>query len=310
MRHILESNFPFGTTEHSPEYLTDNLVVSEEGFKEHFNKIFKRKKEAATKEDAAKYSWQQQEADFQWISDNILKGDPTKLTFKEDSTVKLGPRHAPFFYRGNVQVTDVVKEATKDLSLYQGIFNRYKGPIKRNNQKLNEIDREAQAFLKRDTYPEGQEEFKGLLKKWETYITPLNENFREPNTKLLGFDQPTFLDENDFFTDRAIVVGPDSVTLPAVTATTVKPLVEVIGKLYALQVQVDEIEDGGLGLDLSDPPFRGYYRELDDVMAKMKLLYLHPTYEAVSLDLLNHLLGCLEQLARALVSYIRNSVKD
>jgi len=145
-------------------------------------------------------------------------------------------------------------------------------------------------------------------------ITRVSDGFRNPNGVLLGYGNQGFTDRKGLFLGTE--VKPESkrgedVTLPIVNTDSVMDLVEALKRCSVLNDQVDEvIESGGLGRDMSDPPFRGYVKDVLLKHPKLKTPYAHPVYESVSVDLMEDLSNRLGWLSEALVSYIRNSVAD
>lgn len=304
LRRLLENQFPLGTTETSFGEAAQSLAVSSEGFKEIVSKLFRRQKNT----DSKAMSIEDIKETFKWVEENLVKGDLTSLSFK-DGNVTLGPRNAPFFVRGKDTVTDVVREVTRDLTVYQNLYGQYKQKVATNNKHLKDIDKQADTFLRKDTQVDQLEAFATLMKKWDTLITPLNAGFRDPNHTFLGYGDQSFLKNGLFadYGDDIKVLPVREVTLPPVTSTTVKPIVDLLGKVWKLQSDTEELTDGVLGLDITDPPFRAYAMDVVEQHPNLMLLYTHPNYESVCTNLMEHIAQRLSTLADALVAYIRNS---
>lgn len=322
LSNTLSANFPLGTSETNPDHTTSNLTISEEGFKDFVKNRLKDMvghshypDSSSTKREPSKATvvkdspvFKEMESRFKWIENNIIKGDPSKLNFK-DGNVELGPKYSSFFYRNGKQVDDILKEATSDLAVYQGLINRYKTRINQNNRQKKIIEKEAGRFLANDTHPEGLEEFTSLMKKWETFISPINVDFREPNASLLAYDKQSFL-INGLFHDgsETKVIKVNELLLPALTSDKAKKLADLIKKIIAFTKMLDLISEEGLGIDATDPPFRSYISEVVENNPEFLMLYTHPNLEAVSTDLVNHVLKRCDELQDALVSYFRNSL--
>lgn len=300
----LKNNFPYGSTEYSAKSQTQSLSVSHEGFKDVIKRLFKRKEQdVEVKPTPIAIS------NLEWAEENLLNGKVNQLNLRTTGSVTLGPQVAPFFHRGSKQITDIEAEVFKDLNLYMGLYKRYERELKRNGEKLGQIKREADDFLDKDNYPEGLEAFTELMLRWEGLITPINQKFRDPNVDFLGYGRFSFLDRKGVFIDGNTPlerISINEVTVPVVPLETVKGLTEYLTRSYTFQDQLYEmIDEVGVSIDLSDPPFRGYYGDVLKRHPNLKCLYAHPVFEDVSHNLVEEILRRLGVLDQAVVSYIR-----
>tara|TARA_B100002019_G_C21270549_1_gene601980 strand:+ start:1595 stop:2554 length:960 start_codon:yes stop_codon:yes gene_type:complete len=317
LRDTLTKNFPTGTTEYGPEHSIKTLVVSEEGFKDFVKRrlsAFKSKKDQGTA-DANKTTQSSEEVqgNFKWAEENIIKGKPSKHVFKE-GTVDLGVKHAAFFYRGNKKVDDLLKEVVSDLAVYQNLVNRYKTQAINNNKQVIKIKKEAEAFEARDKHPEGLDEFAKLMKKWESYVSPISPGFSEPNVEFLGYGKQSFTENGLFHIDdtqpKPIKVNDTKVN--TLTPEEADKAAELVKKVIALGNVVDQIteNEGCTGVDASDSPFRGYYKEVGNKDQSLLMLYTMPNFELLSTGLFYQLSERLGQLQDVLISYIRKSIQS
>jgi hypothetical protein len=303
MRDILEKNFPMGSTETTPGDLEHHLTVSSEGFRDVFRKMFGKKANNAAGDKT--------DGNTEWFGQHVVEGTPTALELKTAGHVPFGPRFAPFFFRGKMQVLDVVKEFKNDLLMYQSLFSKYESKAKDNLRKFHKIEDEAAAFLKRDTHPNGLDEFAKLMQKWDSWITPLNQQFRDPSYEFLGYGKLSFLAGGMFASgpdtwDRS--KAPESTRVAVLKPEELKPLIDLIEKAMVLQFKCNELTEDGMGVDITDPPFRGYYREVVEEYGGFKMPYAHPDFEMVNTDLFANTGERVRTLTSALISYLRNSV--
>jgi len=318
LRDTLTKNFPTGTTEYGPDHATRSLVISEEGFKDFVKRrlaSFSSKKAEPQKPESKFFkdspAFKAMQEHMKWVEENIIKGDPSKHQFIEGS-VTLGVTDAAFFYRNGRLVDDVVKSVASDIASYQSIVNRYKTQIETNIKQTDKIKKEAEAFESRDKYPEGLEEFAQLMKKWENYVSPVSPNFQEPNVDFLGYGKQPFAKNGLFLLDddmaRPVKVG--ELKIDALTPERAKQLTVVIRKLIALGDTVGKIIEGGVGIDASDPPFRGYYKEVGNKDKSLLMPYTMPNFEAINTALFQQISERLKRLEEAMISYIKKSIKS
>lgn len=313
LRQTLSSNFPLGTSE-----TTVALTISEEGFKDFVKrrlanfgskKVEPKKPESKFFKDTPQFK--EMENNMKWIEENIVKGDPSKHSFIEGS-VTFGVSQSAFFYRGSHVVDDIVKSVASDLAFYLNIVNRYRTQIETNIKQTNKIKKEAEAFEPRDSHPEGLEEFAQLMKKWENYVSPVSPNFREPNVDFLGYGKQPFTKHGLFLLedDKARPVKVNELTVDALTPERAKQLAVVIRKLIALGDTIDKIIEDGEGIDASDPPFRGYYKEVGNKDQSLLMLYTMPNFEQINTALFQQISERLGRLEDTMISYIKKSIRS
>lgn len=314
LKNTLGTNFPLGTS----EMATVDLTISEEGFKDFVKRRlanFGSKKVEPEKPEPKFFkdspAFKAMEKDLKWVEDNIVKGDPSKHTFIEGS-VTFGAHQSAFFYRGSDVVDDIVRSVTADIAYYQNIVNRYKTQIENNIKQVGKIEREAEAFESRDNYPKGFDEFAKLMKKWENYVSPVSPSFREPNVDFLGYGKQPFTKHGLFLLedDKARPVKVSELTVDALTPERAKQLAAAIRKLIALGDTIDKIIEGGAGIDASDPPFRGYYKEVGNKDQSLLMLYTMPNFEQINTALFQQLSERIGHLETTMISYIKKSIKQ
>ncbi len=303
MRDLLEKNFPLGTTETSAADIEQSMTVSAEGFRDVFNKLFGGGKVAKTDDTNGNMDWYRQ---------HVIDGKVKDLQLRSAGHVLFGPRFAPFMGRGTTQVVDFVREAKKDLVMYQGLFNKYQPKAADNNRKLQKIETEAAQFLKRDTHPEGLDEFIKLMEKWDTWITPLNGLFRDPSHVFLGYGKTSFLSEGGMFAGGPGTLDKkktlQSVKMSLLKEDEVNPLVGLIEQAALLMYRCSEVTEDAMGIDLTDPPFRGYYAEAIEARDEgFKAQFAHPDYEMINTDLFVDLNTRVGELMNAMVAYLKHS---
>ncbi len=313
LRDTLNQNFPAGTTEYGPGHATKNLVISEEGFKDFVKRRLSAFKSKKGQDVADSKPSEEIQGNYKWAEENIIKGKPSKHNFKE-GTVDLGVKHAAFFYRGNKKVDDLLKSVVSDIAVYQNIVNRYKTQAINNNKQIIKIKKEAEAFEARDNYPDGLEEFTKLMKKWEGYVSPISPGFSEPNVEFLGYGKQPFTENGLFhlFDTQPKTIKVNDTTASALTPEEADKAAELVKKVMALSSIVDEIaeNEGGAGIDASDPPFRSYYKEVGNKDQSLLMLYTMPNLELISTALFYQLSERLGRLEDMLISYIRKSIQS
>lgn len=280
LRALLAHHFPYGSTEHHYVHSTP-VGVSNEGFVEWAKKLFRRKKDRIKESDVDTHSVKTEA--WEWLT-QVLAKHPIKALTLKPGTVEVSSRYAAFFTRNGKPVTDPVAELQKDLREYRQLLARYKTKLQAAGKFLQKVERELDAFNARDTDDlENQEELEKILEKLVRECPPsLVAGFQEPQHKFLGFASVPFLEKEDGRLVFATAERPDKVagfTLTVDSEEQIEKFLTELKEAFSLSVEIMNLtEQVGVGVDVSDPPLRGYYNELPEkLISQMRFIY--PTFD-------------------------------
>jgi hypothetical protein len=285
VRHLLETNFPTGSTEGCQQHLS----VSTEGFRDIVKRLFSSNS-VATSQKALKA----------WVDYHVVGNAPITVTDKD--TVELPKSHAVFFKHGGQPVPDVLKAVKTDLGQYKQLAQRYFPLITRNAGEVSRIRKEMTQHMTKDQLDE--DAVADFVLGWEKRIAKTAfDEFKEPHRPFLGFGEVPFT-TNRRFIGLPGKVKPDApAQIPVVSQRDAQGLIAVVKELMAMTDRFIGFAEQHSGIDLAETPFH-----LDDhpKADEVRQRYMHPTFDEENTDLLYNIGTRCEKLAFAIVVYLKH----
>ncbi len=291
IREILNTNFP-----------AEQPEVSNEGLVSSLRDFFKRKK----KDPSAEAPDISREDVVAWVQDNLYRKTPGEFgVVKNDVT--LAARYAPLFQRQGRSVSNIAAEFRKDLVQYRQLFQRYKGPLKTFSEFLKKVDQEATHWLKRYPGVEHPDEFTKLLNDIKKRVPKSTlAGFTEPSYSFLGWSKTKFTDSDGWFRYQVAPEKSAAITLAAPSKEQVEATVELVMELEKFVQELADFEgDSTMGLDVSDPPFRGYSDEVNEAWDDKLEAIFHPLADDQNSALSSQLVDRAGWLLESLCAYLK-----
>lgn len=310
IRNRLEKQFPLGSTEHH-YYIASNAEVSMEGFIKKIREFFRNRR--TVNEDTDTHS--ESTDSWEWLTQNFRTMDIDTVSVSTGD-VTVPARYAPFCQRGGRTVSDLSAEVAKDLKQYRQLLSQNKMRLLEHGKYIHSVHSELSKFL--DRYPgiEYVNEFVDLVKRQLNRAPRAStlSRFQEPTHKFLGFSKSPFTIRESGQRIFAIGSKPDKagpITITFDSTDQVRSLLNLIRELLQLSRELSDLEEAsGIGVDMTDPPWRGYWEEVADMLETAHIPYFHPTFDESNSNLATELDHRVAFLAEAMVSVVRHLVKE
>lgn len=281
--------------------LTDRIASMESLLSDIVKFVRGKKKTEAKQTPAERQAYEPMIKKFQWLATTatelIDKYEPKEGTFK------LNGHDGPFF-QGDLK--RLHKDFKADIDVYNAVFKRVESGLKPAIAHMRAFTKGLDRFI---GDAERADEFLAYVSSMvKKEPKPFKDTFTPPSHNFLAIGKP-----DEWF---ALVKGmPEfpyekkEVELPYPTK---EELIEFHGlavRLAASALHTEQfIDELPLGLDYSDPPFRGYagHTEIDAVM--MKSTFLEPVFGEQHTGVAEKLDNAIGNMAYAAISYIRKAL--
>lgn len=272
-------------------------IVSMEGLLSSIkNFLFKKKKEV--KETQAEPSFYKR---LSWVDEEVQK---LLETYEEkEGTVTIPKRYADFLVSPNMPA--LIKA---DCAQYKALFTRAKPTLDKSKQFRLHVEKEFDKFVG-DT--DRLEQFQALLKDLDAKQTKgLFEVFKEPGYNFVGFGKEPFKDQFKFFYTAPQVYAKTELELAYPSKKYLTTFINELRQLILVFAMVEEYEDQyPIGLDVTDPPIRGYLD--DDIVTDYvnDALYLHEIFDDYNSHFTVQLRERIGDLVEACIVYLEHVFK-
>lgn len=257
----------------------DPYSVSTEGFFDFFKKWFSDKDEPKTEAEVSVYKWVTENTQNDKLKPHLsLVGD--SVTISLPGNLLLG-RKLPTA----LSVTDLVRELSKDLPNYSQTKLKHVSSFNTANAIKNALSKELDKAL---------HDFE-LFRK----ITLSYKNKLPAPYKLGDEEQITPLRD------------AQRITVGIVSIDDLNALLKVANGIWMQSWRLEDALGDTLGLDASDPPFRGFIDEIDDDQELMNILnpYWHPEFEERYPNPIEAMTERMSDIYSTAIELIRKSVK-
>lgn len=272
-------------------------IVSLEGVLDSIKGLFRAKhaehqQDRENKEESEPYIWELGD----WVTETLQAA--TGETAR--SSIEISPKYGAFFTPGWHQALG------HDLHQYRALYAQIKPAITTTDRYLSKVSKTLEHF-KGDTdhLEEFTKAFQGLVKAQPSTVV---STFREPTGAFLGFGKRPFVEDGVFVDDTA-GAPRRTATVAALSPKEFIKFRDQLMELYLLALDIDGWQSElHLGLDYSDPPFRGYAGEAAVDELTNTAMFLHPHYEETCTDIAHTLSDRIQELTLAMFHYARRHI--
>lgn len=205
-----------------------------------------------------------------------------------------------------------------DVAEYRTLFNRAKPELDKQKAFMREVDTQGDKFAGDVDRPD---EFLKWLKGINAKQTiGLSAKFTDSTHVFLGYGKEPFLStvpsnvrgqtRKEFYYAAPTPKSPGEITLPFPSKADVTNLVLSLKALCETFAAAEQyMDDYPIAIDLTDPPYRGYYDipEIDDELAKA--LWIIEIFEPNNTNFINQFCERTVDTANAMLVYLERVLK-
>lgn len=283
----------------------DERIVSMEGLLDKLKGFIFGKKKEAVKERSEDdiHLWDK----LKWVNETLP--ELVKNFEEKEGSVTVIGRFSPAFSRFDSLSTDLAG----DIAEYRKMHTSAKPAISKCASFMNKLDRDMKKFYG-DT--DKLEEFdKFVLDAIKNQPKGYIHSFKAPSRNFVAYSNASFVEFNKYTKRDAFKWAPIKLSGPDVEISlpTKKQLDGLVGSLVSLSTLYFELfelnEELPMGVDGTDPPWRGYW-DISDVLNDNadKLDFFHPVFEESNFIFLSDIRGRIEYLISALVHYLKKAL--
>jgi len=219
-------------------------------------------------------------------------------------TITIPRRYAPF-----LNANDLGQAIKSDTVQYKALFTKCKPTLDKSKQFLEQVESKFSKFIGN---ADKLEEFIQVLKELEgKQFKGLSERFQESPHKFLGFNKKPFLSGTAFFYMSPKVHADAELVIHYPTNDKVESVFKELTLLCALYRTIDDYsEDYPMGVDPTDPPYRGYLSDSTEVQqACSNALYTYDVFDDNNRNFLTQLTDRMSDLINATIAYLEYVLK-
>ncbi|MNP89076.1 hypothetical protein D3C85_14760 [compost metagenome] len=280
-------------------------IVSMEGLLDKLKGFIFGKKKEAVKERSEDdiHLWDK----LKWVNETLPK--LVKNFEEKEGSVTVIERYSPAFSRFDSIATDLAG----DIVEYRKMHTSAKPAISKCASFIDKLDRDMKKFYGNTDKLEEFDKFvlDAIKNQPKGYI----HSFKAPSRNFVAYSNTPFVEFNkytkrDSFKWAPVKLSGREVEVNIPTKKQLDGLVDSLVGLSTLYFELFELnEELPIGVDGTDPPWRGYWN-ISDVLNDNadKLDFFHPVFEESNFIFLSDIRGRLEYLISALVHYLKKAL--
>lgn len=289
--------------------------VAQEGFVSAIWDFFTSKKK-----DDSKATPPVEEPLYRWLAINYQGGKLNSKLRLTGRNFQLNGKMSSMVTLGKTTLTTVEKllpQVKADLKTYSDIFEKSKGRTKQMSDTLLTLEKQANALLAKKGAQLTREDLDELLLKYQSKaLMPFTYEWTPPYHVMLGHYKQGLLDKGYAITP-AFIGNQKLEAVPEVRFTAITE--NELSQLLKLAIELGRVTSDAysfcedkltMGMDLTDPPWRAFAGEFNDMPLAILSHFSHPFFDEAYVDICRGTADRIEFLEELVWNIIRGSVEE